>query len=949
MQKKHASYYLLCLVPVLFLFAITNGSFFAADKYIPGETPGSLAALDTQGNSLGWCPLAHTQVKADISGTLSRVTVRQKFQNTFPFVIEAAYTFPMPHNAAVDGMTIQVGTRTIRGVIKQREEAKEIYDQARARGQLAALLDQERPNIFTQQVANILPGQNVDVVISYTETLKYEKGGYRFVFPMVVGPRYIPGEPIGKQGGGWAPDTTQVPDASRVTPPVTPKGTRSGHDISIEVGVDTGIPFTNLRSESHELKVHRQNAHSALVELADRATIPNKDFILSYDVAGSQLEDGLLTYRSDGDGYFMLILQPPLRFKPEQVVPKELVFVLDTSGSMSGFPIEKAKETMDMALNKLYPHDTFNLITFSGATHILFPQPVQATRDNLELARQLLKSTSGMGGTEMMTAIRAALEPSDEQGHVRIVCFMTDGLVGNDMAIISEVQKHPNARVFSFGIGSSPNRFLLDKIAEEGRGAAEYVTLQGDAAEAAERFHDRIRDPLLTDITLDWGGVPVSEIYPRRIPDVFSAEPVVICGRYSHGGNALLKLRGISGMESFEREIQIRFPESELRNEAISKLWARYRIDALMAEDYGGIQQGNPRPEVRKAIIQLGLEHSLMTQFTSFVAVEERISNDGGKQVKVQVPVEMPEGLSYEGIFGGSDARYIVQNSLASSIPTMKRALSYNRATSTPFGSASGGGGGAGTGMGAGVGAGAGPGVGFSGGVSGSSGTYGGRIMAGGGRAGGTVLRSFSLSSGRTVNKGEPIIIGGDIQESKIIKKVAPIYPELASRAHVMGKVILIVNVDEKGNVSDVRFSSGHPLLKDAAINAVKQWKYAPKLLNGTPVPVVATVTVVVNPNGSPNTQASQSRLDLAVAKVIADINAGKSVKDTTFVRGNKAEVELSVAGRSEELMAKLRSLAFEVISLPKESTKIIGRIPVEKLELLLNIDSVRYIAPYRR
>jgi len=262
------------------------------------------------------------------------------------------------------------------------------------------------------------------------------------------------------------------------------------------------------------------------VRLKGKAEIPNRDFILRYDAAGRQIEEALLVHRSDsGDGFFTMILQPPERVTAQDVMPKELVFVLDTSGSMSGFPIEKAKETMKLALDGLYPQDTFNLITFSGDEHILFPQPVPATHENLAKAQAFLASRSGSGGTEMMKAIRAALDPSDAQDHVRIVCFMTDGYVGNDMEIISEIQKHPNARVFGFGIGSSVNRFLLDKMAEHGRGEVEYVTLSDDGSAAAKRFHERIRNPLLTDISIDWSGLNVADVYPKRIPDLFSSKP----------------------------------------------------------------------------------------------------------------------------------------------------------------------------------------------------------------------------------------------------------------------------------------------------------------------------------------------------------------------------------------------------------------------------------------
>jgi Ca-activated chloride channel family protein len=888
---------------VFFLFVVAARKHFAAETTEAPDTQGCLMALDAAGGSLGPCPLVHTDVKAEISGILTRVTVRQDFQNLFGNPIEAVYTFPLPHNAAVDDMTIHVGRRTILGIIKRREEAKAIYEQARAQGQLAALLDQERPNIFSQQIANILPGQNLEIVISYVETLKYENGGYSFVFPMVVGPRYIPGRPIGKEAGGWSHDTSKVPDASRITPPVTLPGTRAGHDLSIEVSIDSGVPFTNLRSTQHEMVVLRRDTHSALAQLADRAVIPNKDFTLSYDVAGAMLQDGLVTHRVGADGYFMLILQPPRSFVPEQVVPKELVFVLDTSGSMQGFPIEKAKETMMMALGGLYPHDTFNLITFSGDTRILFPQPVPATPANLASAQALLASSYGSGGTEMMRAIRAALEPSDEQGHVRIVCFMTDGLVGNDMEIISEVQKHPNARVFAFGIGNSPNRFLLDKIAEEGRGAVEYVTLAGDAPAAAQRFHERIRNPLLTDIRLEWSGVTVAEIYPQRLPDLFSAEPVVICGRYARGGTAFLRLRGRSGTDDFVRDLRIPLPEIEAQHEVLAKLWARKRIDALMAEDLAGMQSGNMRADLREAIVKLGLQHRLMTQFTSFVAVEERIVTEGGKPKRIEAPVEMPEGIRYEGVFGVQvdRTRFVAPSSVPQVVGV----------------------------------------AGIVGGVVGGS--VGG--VSGGMLGGAPPPPPQDLPALPPVpRKAEPMRVGGNVQESKLLHRVEPVYPESAKRARVFGMVMLEVRVDENGNVTEARVVQGHPLLDDAAINAVKQWQYSPTYLNGNPVPVIATATVIFRP-----AEESRPRLEPVVSTAIAKFKAGQgwSAAESSFIRNGKAEISLTMESRSEQLMARLRAAGFEVISWPESSRTAIGRIAVEKLESLLLIYEVRHIAPH--
>jgi Ca-activated chloride channel family protein len=620
-----------------------------------GETQGSLVVLDPDGKPKAQCPLKHTDVKAEISGFLSRVILTQEFENPFKEKIEAVYTFPLPQNAAVDDMTMIVGNRTVRGKILRREEAQAVYEAAKTGGQVASLLDQERPNIFTQSVANILPGEQIRITISYVEKLKYSDGAYEFMFPMVVAPRYVPGSPTPsqQQGNGFAPGTNQVPDASRITPRPVPEGMRAGHDVSLDITLDAGVAIDGLESKTHPIAIERTDERRAHVRLKNSATIPNKDFILRYDVAGRAIQDALLTHRSTTQGgFFTMILQPPERVTAEDVMPKELVFVLDTSGSMSGFPIEKAKETMKLALDNLYPTDTFNLITFAGDTHILFPQPVAASVENLKKAQAFLDSRSGSGGTEMMKAIKAALDPSDVQGHVRFVCFMTDGEVGNDMEIISEVQKHPNTRVFAFGIGSSVNRFLLDKVAEYGRGEVEYVALNDDGSAAARRFHERVRSPLLTDISIEWNGLPVADVYPQRIPDLFSAKPVILSGRYTAGAHGVVRLKGKMAGNDFVREIPVDFPEVQSQHDVLASLWARDRIDDLMGQDYAGLQQANMRPELKETITQIGLEYRLMTQFTSFVAVEEMVVTDGGQPRRIDVPVEVPEGMNRNALLG---------------------------------------------------------------------------------------------------------------------------------------------------------------------------------------------------------------------------------------------------------------------------------------------------------
>lgn len=602
---------------------------------------GSLAFADASGQSQGFCPLKQTNVKAEISGPLARVNVTQRFHNPSSHKIEALYTFPLPHEAAVDDMTMRIGDRVVKGKIKRRDEARRIFEAARNRGQLASLLDQERPNIFTQAVTNIPPGAEVVITISYVEAMPYEAGNYSFVFPMVVGPRYSP--------AGTNP--------ARITPPVTPEGTRAGHDITLDVAIDAGVPIEKIASPTHDVEVKQSAPAKAFVHLKNLAAIPNKDFVLKYDVAGLKIADALLTHKDDRGGFFSLILQPPDRPATAEITPKELVFVIDTSGSMHGYPLDKVKEVVKLAFDGMNPRDTFNLITFSGDEHILFPQPVPATRENIQTAWEFLKSRQGRGGTEMMKAIRAALDPTDKQDHVRIACFMTDGYVGNDMEIIAEVKKHPNARVFSFGIGSSVNRYLLEGMAKHGRGEVEYVALNADGSAAARRFHERVRNPLLTDIAIDWNGLPVSDVYPGYQPDLFSAKPLVITGRYTNAARGVIRLKGKVAGRPYVREIAVNLPASEPRHDVLATLWARTKVNDLMAQDLTGVQNGAAKPEVQEAITKLGLDFRLMTQFTSFVAVEENTVTEGGKPRVIEVPVEMPEGVSYQGIFGNEAAK----------------------------------------------------------------------------------------------------------------------------------------------------------------------------------------------------------------------------------------------------------------------------------------------------
>ena len=925
--RRAARASLACFLLLVSVAACASGA--AAQGTPQGATPGSLSAFGAKGGARGLCPLKHTDVRASVAGFVSRVTVTQEFENPFGEKIEAVYTFPLPRAAAVDDMTMRVGERTVKGKIMRREEASEVYHAARDAGQVASLLDQERPNVFTQSVANVMPGERVTVVISYVETLKYEAGTYEFVFPMVVGPRYIPGTPRGRMPRrGRTANTDRVPDASRLTPP---RGMRVGHDISVEVSLDAGVPVEGLKSPSHQIDVERTSPSGARVRLKDLSVIPNKDFILRYDVAGAKVEDAVLTHRDSRGGYFTLILQPPGRVTAEDVTPKELVFVLDTSGSMEGFPIEKAKETMRLALNSLYPQDTFNLITFAGDTHVLFEEPVPATPENLLKARRFLRSRAGEGGTEMMDAIKAALEPSDSADHVRIVCFMTDGEVGNDEEIISEVQKHPNARVFSFGIGSAVNHFLLDKMAEYGRGEVEYVGLNDDGSAAARRFHERVRNPLLTDISIDWGALHVEDVYPRRIPDLFGSGPVVVTGRYTQGGRGVVRLRGTMAGQPFEREIQVEFPESKPENDVLATLWARRRVEDLMDGDYAGAQTGQASADVTEQVTNLGLEYRLLTQYTSFVAVEEVTVTDGGKPRRIDVPVETPEGTVPQSDEGDDDdadvnaAPLLARNNMS----PVTVATRTEMAVIVPYSA--------------------------------------GRIASGTGTAAPKVEVSDEPPPPPSPSPAPKAVVSGGVLNGKAISKPAAVYPPVAKAARASGTVTVQVVVDERGNVVSAKAVGGHPLLRQAAAAAAAGARFSPTMLSGKPVRVSGVITYNFNPRASAASAGELESVEPApdpaelkreefvaklhplVAALFERLSEGKetpSESEGKFVRDGKAELRVWLDEKSPAVLSKLKELGFELVLDAPSSGLVIGRMPLEKLAGLADVEAVKYVAP---
>jgi Ca-activated chloride channel family protein len=592
--------------------------------------------------------LTNTDVKGKISGNISRVEVTQTFQNPYDKPLEAIYVFPLPDQAAVDDMEIKIGDRVIKGDIKKREEAKEIYERARQEGRTAGLLEQERDNIFTQSLANIKPGEQIKVTIRYTESLKFEKGDYEFVFPMVVGPRYISGQVIDSKG-----NTNQVPDASRIKPPVLRPETRSGNDISVSLQIDAGVPIRNLYSTSHRLDV-KNNGEKVELKLANGDNIPNKDLIVRYKVSGDRTTPTVLTTTTNQGGHFATYLIPAIAYRADQIVPKDVVFLMDTSGSQSGDPIIKSRELMTRFINGLNPNDIFTIIDFSSTTRQLSSYPLPNTVANRQKALNYINQIDANGGTELMNGINVATSfPPPSDGRIRSIVLITDGYIGNDNEVIAAVQKRlkKGNRLYSFGVGSSVNRYLLERIAEMGRGTSRVVRQDEPTQEVAEKFFRQINNPVLTNIQVKWEGEgSAPEIYPSKAPDLFAEQPLVLFGKKGDRVNGKVKITGIAaGGERYEQTLDINFG-GENSNLGIAQLWGRARIKDLMNQMFGG--------EVKSlvdAVTQTALNYRLLSQYTAFVAVSEEVRvTPEGEKVTVQVPVLIPEGVSYDATVDGT-------------------------------------------------------------------------------------------------------------------------------------------------------------------------------------------------------------------------------------------------------------------------------------------------------
>ncbi len=594
-------------------------------------------------------PLAHTRVSARVAGNVARVEVMQRYDNPSDRRLEAIYAFPLPENAAVVDMTFQIGSRVVQSEVRRREEARATYEAARREGRTAALTEQERPNLFTQSVANVPPHESIFVVLRYVHEVPFLDGRYRFVFPTTIGPRYIPGAPAGRAGPGWSPDTDQVPDASRVTPPVVPPGYRSAHDLELLVQLTPGDAFADVSARSHRIVTGLDGAGARLVALDEQDRVPDKDFVLSYRPAGREPEARALVERERGEDFLLLFVQPPAEVQPAMIRPREVVFLVDKSGSMMGRPIETVKALVARALHALGPDDTFQLIAFDGATE---PQTAAAQPNDpaaIARAEAWLSRLRGGGGTEMLAGIRAALRTPADPRRLRMVVFCTDGYIGNEAAVIEAVQRERgDARVFGFGIGSSVNRYLIEGVARAGRGVAEVIGPRDPVDEAVARLFLRLDRPVLTDLQLTVEGAQLSDLSPALLPDLFAGQPLVVAARVRGGAPTAAVLRGRLGGAGWSRRLAVTSAPQHAASPLAGTLWARRRIDELQH-----LAPGAPAKQEVEEVVSLGLRFNLVTPYTSFVAVERELLVDPRLALAtVLVPNELPEGVSHEGIFG---------------------------------------------------------------------------------------------------------------------------------------------------------------------------------------------------------------------------------------------------------------------------------------------------------
>ncbi len=583
-------------------------------------------------------PLKSTSAVASISGVIADVTVTQVYKNEGKKTLEAIYVFPASTRAAVYGMKMVIGKRVIEAKIKKRDEARKDYEDAKKAGKSASLLEQQRPNVFQMNVANIMPGDEIRVELKYTELLVPTDRVYEFVYPTVVGPRY-----------SNQPAKGALPSDKWVQNPYLHEGEKPPFTFDITVNIAAGMPIKDLASSSHKINTAFNGPQSAKVTLnpSDKNG-GNKDYILRYRLAGDKVQSGLLLYEGEKENFFLYMVQPPKSVKPAEIPGREYIFVVDVSGSMWGFPLEISKKLLKDLIGNLRPKDAFNVLLFSGGSRLMSEKSVPATKENIDRAIDVIDKQKGGGGTELLPALNRVLKLPRFPNYSRSIIVATDGYVMIEEDVLDLIRNNlDDTNVFAFGIGTSVNRHIIEGMAHVGMGEPFVITKAADAPAQAERFRHMIESPVLAKVKVNFKGFSAYDVEPPAIPDVLSERPVIVFGKWKGKPAGTISVTGVTGSGKFSESTNVSAVKPNKENLALRYLWARHRITLL--SDYNKLRSNDKRV---KEVTDLGLAYNLLTAYTSFVAVDNQIRKTGDSTT-VNQPLPMPEGVSDYAIGGG--------------------------------------------------------------------------------------------------------------------------------------------------------------------------------------------------------------------------------------------------------------------------------------------------------
>jgi Ca-activated chloride channel homolog len=586
-------------------------------------------------------PLKDTRVDIAVSGVIADVKVVQTYRNEGSRPINATYVFPASTRAAVYSMRMQIGDQIIVARIKERETAKQEFEAAKKEGKSASLLEQDRPNVFTMSLANVMPQDQIEIELRYTELLVPTDGIYELVYPTVVGPRY-----------SSQPESSAPKEDKWVKSPYLHQDSKPTSSLHISTRISAGVPIQDLNCPSHQVVPQWLTASVAQVTLDDADAFQgNRDFVLRYRLAGNQITSGLLLYQGEDENFFLYMAQPPQRVANEDIPAREYIFVVDVSGSMEGFPLNTSKQLLRDLIGKLRPTDLFNVVLFAGDSSILSEKSLPANQENINSAIKLLEQQRGSGGTELLPAVKQAMSIPRETKVSRSIVLITDGYISGEQGVFDYIRENlGQSNVFAFGIGSSVNRYLIEGVAKAGMGEPFIVTNSGEASAVAAKFREYIQTPLLTDIQIHSNGFETYDVEPAHFPDLLAQRPVILFGKWRGPVAGTFELQGKSGRGDYTTSLDVSTVQPEEGNRALRYLWARSRIAEL--SDYGS---SNVSDDKVKEITSLGLKYSLLTRYTSFIAVREEVRNPLGSAKDVNQALPLPLGVSDLAIGEGAE------------------------------------------------------------------------------------------------------------------------------------------------------------------------------------------------------------------------------------------------------------------------------------------------------